>query len=240
MQLIKDILDDIEAISEEGEEETLDVHHLVVALNDILDLHRAILPVGHADTLANVPSLAMQFANDCSYLGKALRETQRRWEKMQARMSKDKGALDFDLQAQLTTALGKRSFDGQMLLQHKMLMDCLVDADGFARTYEDARFQACQRSIKQVEYVLNQLQKAWKPVLTKSSYLAAMGRLVDGLLKRVLMDIASLEDISEVESEKLASLTKSLGELEYLFRDDAHQTDEVSTRSRRYLCPSLQ
>ena len=226
VELVKEVLDDIEAVLDEGQANALEIDFLTSALNDVLDLHRALLPVGHADTLTNVPSLAMQFANDCSFIGKALREMRGRWEAIQTRRP-DKESIDFDLQAQLTMALGKRSFDGQMLLQHKMLMDCLVDADSFARTYEDGRFQACQRSVKQVEYVLNQLQSAWKPVLPQSSYLAAMGRLVDGVLKRVLLDIESLEDISEIESEKLASVMKSLGELEHLFRDEGRQSNEV-------------
>lgn len=226
VELVKEVLDGIEAVLDEGQANALEIDFLTSALNDVLDLHRALLPVGHADTLTNVPSLAMQFANDCSFIGKALREMRGRWEAIQTRRP-DKESIDFDLQAQLTMALGKRSFDGQMLLQHKMLMDCLVDADSFARTYEDGRFQACQRSVKQVEYVLNQLQSAWKPVLPQSSYLAAMGRLVDGVLKRVLLDIESLEDISEIESEKLASVMKSLGELEHLFRDEGRQSNEV-------------
>jgi len=238
VELIKEVLGDVEAVLEEGEGESLDTGYLVVAVNDIMDMHRALLPVGHADTLANVPSLAMQFANDCSYIGKELREMQKRWSIIKSRMGGNEGRggnmVDFNVQAQLTMALGKRSFDGQLLLQHKMLMDCLIDAEGFTSTYEEARFQACQRSIKQIEFVLKQLQSAWKPVLTKSSYLGAMGKLVDGVLRRVLMDVEAVEDISEVESVKLASLIKSLGDLEHIFRDETRQPEEVSFAGQFY------
>jgi centromere/kinetochore protein ZW10 len=151
----------------------------------------------------------------------------KRWNAIQSRLPEGE-KLDLNMQADLTISLGKRAFDGQLLLQHKTLLDCLQDADGFTRTYEEIRFNACQRSIKQVELILKQLQAAWRPVLTKSSYLVAMGRLVEGVLKRLLLDIESIEDISEVESEKLASLIKTVGELEYLFREEGQPAEEVS------------
>ncbi|UZJ53238.1 hypothetical protein CBS101457_002558 [Exobasidium rhododendri] len=230
ISLIEEVLGDIEAIHSEGQSEALDIDYLIFALNDIMDMHRALLPVGHADTLANVPSLAMQFANDCSYIGKEFQRLQARWEPIQNQRQGGSSShfVDFKMQAQLTLALGRRTFDSQLLLQHKMLMDCLIDADGFSRTYEDGRFQACQRSLKQVQFTLKQLQSAWKSVLTRSSFLSAMGKLVDGILCRVFMDIISLEDISEIESEKLANLLKSLGDLEHIFLDESKPESENS------------
>jgi hypothetical protein len=227
IEVIQAVLGDIEAVLEENMGEVLKTSYLINALNDVLDMHRGLLPVGHADTLASVPSLAMQFANDCLYIGKELKVMRKRWDAIQSRLSSEE-KLDFDQQAELTISLGRRSYDGQLLLQHKMLLDCLQDAEGFTRTYEEGRFNACQRSIKQVELILKRLRSAWRPVLTKSSYLAAMGRLVEGLLQKLMFDIESIEDISEVESEKLASLIKTVGELEYLFREDGQSAEEVS------------
>lgn len=230
IELIKDVFSDIEAIVDEGHNELLPTSYLINTINDVLDMHRALLPVGHAETLATVPSLGMQFANDCKYISKELMDMQVLWKSILVKIGHNDGNVILDLgkQAQLTMELGKRSFDGQLLLQHKILLDCLLEARGFTSTHEESQFSACQRSLKQVEFVLKQLQYAWKSVLTKSSYLSAMGALVDAVLRKVLMYIEAIEDISEVESEKLASLIKTLGQLEFLFREEGQKEDEQS------------
>jgi len=99
-------------------------------------------------------------------------------------------------------------------------MDLLDETDTFARTYEPERFNQCERVVKQVLFTLTQLSSAWAPpLLAPTAYLAALGRLVDKVLLRLLSDIESLEDISETESEKLAKLCREFGPLEEMFKD---------------------
>ncbi len=83
--------------------------------------------------------------------------------------------------------------------------------------FDEHRFARCERCIKQVVQTLNQLAKAWQPVLVPSRFHAALGRLVDLVFQKVLHDVLDLEDIGETESNKLASLIKTLGSLESLF-----------------------
>lgn len=226
IRLTNSMLDDIIAIEEENDDTRLglDSKYLADALNDILDLHRALMPVGHAETLNNVPTLAAQFVNDCTYIAKELIKLDERWQ--QTAKSKDPGALSLAKHAELTILLGQRSFDAQILVQQRILAECLADTHQFEATYDEQRFQACMRSIRQVIVVLQQLHSAWKPVLTTSSHQAAMGRLIDSVFQRILRDVIALEDISEVEGEKLSALVKALAELEDIFRTEKHKQED--------------
>lgn len=56
-----------------------------------------------------------------------------------------------------------------------------------------------------------------QPILTPSAYFAALGKLVESVLSRILTDVEDLDDISEVESTRLAELCRMLQPLEELF-----------------------
>lgn len=58
-----------------------------------------------------------------------------------------------------------------------------------------------------------------KVTLTRSSYLNAVGQIVDDALFRVMDDVLALEDIPEADSERLSELCDMLAPLEELFMD---------------------
>lgn len=232
VQLVSVLLEDITLVLQKGaqnintDKPVLEAKPLCDALTDVLDLHRALMPVGHAETLQNVPTLAAQFANDCVYIARELQRLQRRWlEAKSALPASDalRTLQDVSLEehAASTIVLGQRSFDAQVLVQQRALAECLVETSGFEATYDDGRYQLCQRAMRQIVTIIKQLSAAWKPVLGKSRYLAVMGRIVDSVLRRVLRDVSSLADISEVEGNRLAELVRSLTELEGIFRADS-------------------
>lgn len=45
--------------------------HLFKAYSDLFDLYRAIMPVAHSGLINTVPSIGMQFSNDCLYIARA-------------------------------------------------------------------------------------------------------------------------------------------------------------------------
>lgn len=205
-----------------------DVEALANSVFKIFELHRALMPVVHGEVLRDVPSLAMQFFNDCEYLARELtRLLSDKGETIStawfsrdveaAKKWKSKELPKLEQEAISTRALGQRWFEAQLTSQTKILLDTLMEADGFARTFDDHRFARCERCTKQVVHTLQQLSKAWRPVLVPSRFFAALGRLVDLVFQKVLHDVLDLEDIGEKESEKLASLVKTLGSLESLF-----------------------
>ena len=63
-------------------------------------------------------------------------------------------------------------------------------------------------------------------VLVRSKYYAAIGRVVESVLTRILSDILGLSDITEVESHKLSELCRILNSLERLFMENV---DSVSS-----------
>lgn len=205
-----------------------DADALAGAIFKIFELHRALMPVAHGEVLRDVPALAMQFFNDCEYLareltrlvsdkGEAITMAWMSQDAEAAKRWKTKELVKLEQEAALTRGLGQRWFEAQMTAQSKILLDTLMEADGFARTFEEHRFARCERCVKQVEHTLQQLAKAWRPVLVPSRFYAALGRLVDLVFQKVLHDVLDLGDIGESESEKIASLVKTLGNLEGLF-----------------------
>lgn len=49
------------------------------SFRDLFDLFRALMPIQHADLLATVPSLGMQYANDCDWLAKEVGKMAASW-----------------------------------------------------------------------------------------------------------------------------------------------------------------
>lgn len=113
IRLCNRLLEDFLQLS--SEEPDLDATPLILPLIDIIDLHRALMPVSHADTLTNIPSLAMQFANDCLYIAKELAKIRQRLELQSNRFQK---LVDLERQEKLTMLVGRRSFDAQMVSSH--------------------------------------------------------------------------------------------------------------------------
>ncbi|GAK67235.1 uncharacterized protein PAN0_017d5462 [Moesziomyces antarcticus] len=211
-----------------------DAEALAGTIYKIFELHRALMPVAHGEVLRDVPALAMQFFNDSEYLARELarlveekgQAISAAWAQRDAEGAKrwsTKEMVKLEQEAALTRALGQRWFEAQMTTQTKILLDTIVEADGFARTFDEHRFARCERCIKQVVQTLQQLAKAWRGVLVASRYHAAMGRLVDLVFQKVLHDVLDLEDIGESESEKIASLVKTLGSLESVFAAEGEQ-----------------
>ena len=93
------------------------------SVNEMFELHRALMPVAHGQVLREVPSLAMQFFNDCEYLSRELEaivkdRTQALYKAYGSSTGADasKQVLNkLQQQAELTKALGQRSFEAQMV-----------------------------------------------------------------------------------------------------------------------------
>lgn len=236
MQLAQQTMDEaIRLLSLDTAEARASRPDLILAtVGDIFELHRSLMPVAHGEVLRDVPSLAMQFFNDCEYLARELIElVASRTEKVSAAWARrdadaaakwqNIGLVKLQQQAVLTRSLGQRWFEAQITAQSKVLHDTLSEADGFARTFDDDRFARCERCVEQVVQTLEQLGKAWRPILAPSHFNPALGRLVDLVFQKVLHDVLDLEDIGESESEKIGGLIKRLGGLESLFTDETTQ-----------------
>ncbi|WFC97953.1 ribosome biogenesis protein ytm1 [Malassezia yamatoensis] len=174
-------------------------------------LYRALMPVTHASSLQHVPILTMLFSNDCVHIANLIHG------KINPKLSKLSTSKEvsnlmhaLEREAEKLQELSTLWQAAQLDLQMYSLQECLDQADGFVKTDQDARNVACERVIAQVDHILQHLLKVWKPVVTRGVLIELMGKLVQAVYTRVQADIEQLEDISEVESHRLAALCRTL------------------------------
>jgi len=218
---------------------------LLLATRDIFSLHSALLPTVHAKVLDNVPSLAMQFANDCQYLSKEMFElheqitTNPDLGPLLQSTSREVSDLDLSKEAMRHLLLGKQTFESQMATQASLLASHLHATDSFLRVYEDARYQTCSKSLNALLLHFKSLHSAWKSVLSPSSCSGALGTLLEAVCVNISKSILQMEDIGEQEGDRLAGLIRLIGPLERLFPSSATSSGaEESTSTIAYFVPS--
>jgi hypothetical protein len=191
---------------------------LSAAVGDMLDLHCALSPTAHAAQLQSA-STAAQFANDCAFIAQATGRLQDLYDGSQ--LAGREPTLDLTAHAQKTAALGQTVFTAELDRQADLLDAALDAARRFEGVHEAERARSCEAAATRVLEALRQLHATWQPILPAPARLGALGTLVEGVLSRVLREVEALEDISERESEILATVVKSFGPLEELFVDAA-------------------
>lgn len=173
---------------------------------DVVDLFRIVMIVHHSKLLDSVPSLSVQFSNDCDWLSKQLHNIPRLNELQETKILSER-------LKSLAVVVRKR----QLANQRAALMECLDEAEGFVKTSREDRFLACDRACKQVAHTLASLAQVWKPVMLRSEYLRSLGSLVESVLQRILNEIKEQVDIEESDSKQLNTICKSLHSLIDLF-----------------------
>ncbi|KNZ46742.1 hypothetical protein VP01_69g5 [Puccinia sorghi] len=165
-----------------------------------------VMIVHHSKLLDSVPSLSVQFSNDCDWLSKQLHNIPRLNELQETKILSER-------LKSLAVVVRKR----QLANQRAALMECLDEAEGFVKTSREDRFLACDRACKQVAHTLASLAQVWKPVMLRSEYLRSLGSLVESVLQRILNEIKEQVDIEESDSKQLNTICKSLHSLIDLF-----------------------
>ncbi|KAK4683475.1 hypothetical protein P7C73_g6781, partial [Tremellales sp. Uapishka_1] len=165
---------------------------------DIFDIYRSLLPVLFASQIRDVPTISMQLYNDSQYLA---------------------SKLDADLEGVATRLIanGDHYFEAQLDIQRESLEGILGEANGFEGVGEDVVFRRCEKVVKGLLHSLESLARVLKAVLPTSTYLSVTGYLLDYSVSRIATDILALDDITEIESNRLNELCKLLHPLESLF-----------------------
>ncbi|KAJ9107713.1 hypothetical protein QFC21_001173 [Naganishia friedmannii] len=194
-------------------------HSLPASLASIpaetLELVRALVPVLYEAQIRDVPALAVQFANDCSWLAERVRQV---LEEMASR-GLLMGAEGLSRQADKLVSLSTIVFDKQLDAQHDGIMDTLMDLDGLEATSDDRKFQACTKAFQDVEHKLETLFRIYRDVMPESTCLESMGRLIDAAISQICTDILSVVDITAEESERLKQLCQILRPIEERFNE---------------------
>ncbi|TPX72350.1 hypothetical protein SpCBS45565_g00434 [Spizellomyces sp. 'palustris'] len=198
---------------------------MVLSTRDMFDLFRAMVPVYDGSKLDTIPQLSMVFYNDCMYLAHECMTLGWRYREMLGGGSE----ITFIDMVAPFRSLGDKYYKVQMETQRKNLLDCIESAGGFD-VLAERRHEIVERAIKQVLYQLTHLSKVWKPVLSPSIYLLAMGGLIDFTMDRIITEIKYLIDIAEEESHKLNQLlTKFHTSILPLLSHDSIPSEKIPT-----------
>lgn len=128
-------------------------------------------------------------------------------------------------------------------------IDEILDVtEGFMYTNDQDRFDTCEEAVNAVVKKVKRVWQVWKvskkplrpslvhghdanrihqTVLPHSRHLAAIGRVVDAVLSRMLEDITKLPDITADESHRLSELCRMLNALEGLFVEGSEQVRQT-------------
>ncbi|KAL4781189.1 hypothetical protein BJX76DRAFT_350336 [Aspergillus varians] len=112
---------------------------------------------------------------------------------------------------------GKLAYSKEMQTQRTIVTDLLDGAQGFTQCSEQPFLGECENAVSATVDRLRDVYKEWRPILSHSALLQAIGSLVSTMTDKVIVDIEDLGDISESQSQKLVSFCNQLSKLEDLF-----------------------
>lgn len=178
-------------------------------------LFREMMPAVHAKALQHVALLGMLYVNDCVYLAQQLRKYAGDCAKWGTFRISAGHSFDAALRAEadLLDHVSARWQEALLGIQLNVLHECLDIADGFARTEDPVRYDACVRAVEQIQHILSHLVSVWGQVSSEEALQKALCVLVDTVFVRVLREMEDLQDISEPESNRLAGLCRMLIDL---------------------------
>ena len=144
--------------------------------------------------------------NDAQYLAEQLHKIAE--EHQLDRLTADIAALE---------RFGKFAYMKEMQVQRTIVTDLLDGAQGFRRCAEQPYLRECENSVGATVDRLQEVYKEWRPILSQSALLEAIGSLLATILDRMIIDIEELGDISEDQSQQLVLFCNQMSKLEDLF-----------------------
>ncbi|MCJ1431747.1 hypothetical protein MMC27_001102 [Xylographa pallens] len=178
----------------------------------LLSMYRASAPSFYAHNMSG----SMYLYNDSLYMAEQLRlfVTHRAERSSKAG---NNGSLLIDSDMSALELFGKRAYGKEMESQRTILGDLLDGAQGFTNCTEHPFAQECDLAISSTVDRLREVYKRWRPVLSHSALLQSTGSLLSTVIKKIVVDIEDMSDISEPESQQLTSFCNRIAALEDLF-----------------------
>ena len=174
----------------------------------LLTLYRA----GSANAYLADPSGNMYLYNDCLWLAEQMQNI----SSESAKFTKEAGG-QLNAHVAALEGHGKRSYAREMESQRTIITDLMDGAQGFMQCTEPPFNQECETAIASAIDRLRQLNQDWKDVISHSALLQSLGSLLSTVCSKLVIDIEDMSDISEPESQQLASYCSRLAALEELF-----------------------
>ena len=125
---------------------------------------------------------------------------------------------------------GKRAYAKEMESQRIIISDLLDGAQGFMHCTEHPFNQECDVAVASTIDRIRQLYREWKPVLSHSALMQSLGSLLSTVCSKTILDIEDMSDISEPESQQLATYCARIAALEDLFTPQQPDTGSLANR----------
>uniref|UniRef100_A0A9J8CYR2 Centromere/kinetochore protein zw10 homolog n=1 Tax=Cyprinus carpio carpio TaxID=630221 RepID=A0A9J8CYR2_CYPCA len=108
--------------------------------------------------------------------------------------------------------LGARCFMAQMNIQKAEMLERLSTARNFSNLDDEDNYSVASKAIRQVIHQLRRLGKVWQDVLPVNIYCKAIGTLLNTAISELINKIMMLEDISNMDGERLRTLCQTITE----------------------------
>lgn len=148
----------------------------------------------------------MHLYNDCLFLAGQLRDIA---------SQPDLNKLASDAVTLEKTA--KAAYSQEMDTQRVVLGDLLDGAQGFSSCTQQPFAAECETAVTSTVERLRLLHREWQPILSHSALLQSIGSLLARVVDKMTRDIEDMEDISDPESQRLASFCSQVSQLEDIF-----------------------
>jgi centromere/kinetochore protein ZW10 len=169
----------------------------------VLAMFRATAPSYYTSKLSNGN---MHLYNDCMYIAEKLRDASSAPEL--ARIRSDCDSFE---------KFAKTAYGREMDVQRTILADLLDGAQGFTSCTQFPYSKQCEDAVSSVIDRIRQVYNEWSPILSHSALLQSVGSLLSKVIDKMIRDVEDMEDITEPESQRLASFCTQISDLSDLF-----------------------
>lgn len=160
----------------------------------------------------------MYLYNDCMYLAERLRGILE--EHNLPRLQNDIDGVE---------KFGKIAYSKEMQSQRTILTDILDGAQGFTRCSQQPFLGECETAVSSTVDRIRAVHNEWEPILSHSALVQSIGSLLSTAVNKIIIDIEDLSDISETESQRLATFCGEITKLEDLFIPTSEDGGETSS-----------
>uniref|UniRef100_A0A672LYN0 Centromere/kinetochore protein zw10 homolog n=1 Tax=Sinocyclocheilus grahami TaxID=75366 RepID=A0A672LYN0_SINGR len=180
---------------------------LFYTVRNIFHLFYDVVPTYHKDNFLKLPHLAAIQHNNCMFIAHHLLTLGFQFKPYLP--LKDGVAYFVDLVPGFRR-LGARCFVAQMNVQKAEMLERLSTARNFSNLDDENNYSVASKAIRQVIHQLRRLGKVWQDVLPVNIYCKSIGTLLNTAISELINKIMMLEDISNMDGERLRTLCQTI------------------------------
>ena len=169
----------------------------------VLTMFRAVAPAYYSEKLT---SGNMHLYNDSIHIIQKVRE-----------INPSQKNNDLETQCRVMDKFAKGAYAREMDTQRIILGDLLDGAQGFVNCTQQPHMSECENAVAAVIDRIRAVHESWKPVLSSSTSMQAVGSLLSTVIGKIVQDIEDMDDISEPQSQRLSGWFHRIKSLDDIF-----------------------